>query len=61
MKQKIKYEPGQIIEFVTEGSSKKKVGVIIYFHENKYVIRRINSSNRYVVEPQNIFERKRMI
>ncbi len=57
----MRYKPGDIVEFITESTFRKKIGVIIMLYENKYVIRKITSGERYVVSPENITLRKKLI
>ncbi len=57
----MKFKPGDIIEFKTESSNKKKVGVILNIHDGKYVIKHITNNNQYLIDKKDTTSRKKFI
>ncbi len=56
----MKYKVGDIVEFATEGSSRKKVGYILKIYNREYLVAHILTKTQYLVGYQNVYERKKL-
>lgn len=56
----MKYKKGDIVEFRTQGSSRKKVGYVLDFYDKKYLIRHILTKTQYLICYQNVYEKRQL-
>ncbi len=56
----MKYKVGDIVEFTTEGSSRKRVGYILKIYNKEYLVSHILTKAQYLVSYQNVYERKKL-